>query len=241
MNDITVFDFGVHPVRVIDQNGAPWFIAVDVCKVLDLGNPSMSLHILDDDERAKFNLGRQGDANIISESGLYALILRSRKPEARKFRKWVTAEVLPTLRKQGQYIMSSVSPEPVEPMITVSEVIEMAPCLALVREMRQVHGRAEAKRLWAVLPLPQPVFNSGALLEESRDEWFGAFLGACVDRQPGGRVQGSALYRSYIGWCREQQITPLSQNAFGRAASRGGLRKRTQGVVWYEDISLKGG
>lgn len=64
----------------------------------------MALDRLDDDERAKFNLGRQGKANIINEAGLYALVLGSRKPEARTFKRWVTHEVLPTIRKHGAYM-----------------------------------------------------------------------------------------------------------------------------------------
>lgn len=85
------------------QDGEPWWVAKDVCNVLGLTNPTVSLEGLDEDERSKFFLGRQGEANIVSESGVYSLIFRSNKPEAKRFRKWVTGEVLPTLRKSGRY------------------------------------------------------------------------------------------------------------------------------------------
>lgn len=98
-----VFQFQSQSVRTITIEGNPWFVAKDVCDVLSLTNPSMALSNLDDDERAKFNLGRQGDTNIINESGLYSLILTSRKPEAKAFKKWVTSEVLPSIRKTGSY------------------------------------------------------------------------------------------------------------------------------------------
>lgn len=99
-------EFGT--IRTVILNGEPWFIAADVCKILGISNPTDALNKgLEDFERARFNLGRQGEANIISESGFYTLVLRSRKPIAKPFRIWVTSEVLPAIRKTGKYIASS--------------------------------------------------------------------------------------------------------------------------------------
>lgn len=103
-NEIQVFnnnDFG--ELRTIEKDGEIWFVAKDVCDALELTNPTMALGRLEDDERAKFNLGRQGNANIVNEYGLYSLVLASRKPEAKSFKRWVTHEVLPSIRKTGQY------------------------------------------------------------------------------------------------------------------------------------------
>ena len=103
-NGIQVFennDFG--QIRVIERDGEPWFVAADVCNVLDLSNPTIAVSRLDEDERAKFNLGRQGDATIVNEPGLYALVLGSRKPEAKAFKRWITHEVIPAIRKTGAY------------------------------------------------------------------------------------------------------------------------------------------
>ena len=94
-------DFG--QIRVIERDGEPWFVAADVCNVLDLSNPTIAVSRLDEDERAKFNLGRQGDATIVNEPGLYTLVLGSRKPEAKAFKRWITHEVIPTIRKTGAY------------------------------------------------------------------------------------------------------------------------------------------
>lgn len=90
-----------------DEAGEPWFVAKDVCDILGHSNVSMALDRLDDDERSKFNLGRQGETNIVNEAGLYALVLGSRKPEAHEFKRWVTHEVLPQIRRTGGYIPAS--------------------------------------------------------------------------------------------------------------------------------------
>ena len=108
MNDIQIFNFQSNEVRVVkDDNGEPWFVAKDICDVLGIRNATQAVGQLDEDERSMFCIGRQGNTNIINESGLYALVIRSNKPNARKFRKWITSEVLPSIRKHGGYIASN--------------------------------------------------------------------------------------------------------------------------------------
>ena len=104
MNDLQIFnseEFG--EIRTAVINDEPMFCLIDICKALEMSNPTMVAQRLDDDERTKLDLGRQGETNFITESGLYAVILRSDKPNAKKFRKWVTSEVLPSIRKNGSY------------------------------------------------------------------------------------------------------------------------------------------
>ena len=104
-NKIQRFDFKGAALRTLtDEAGEPWFVAKDVCDILEISNPSDALKRLDDDERSRFNLGRQGETNIVNEAGLYVLVLGSRKPEAHEFKRWVTHEVLPSIRKTGGYI-----------------------------------------------------------------------------------------------------------------------------------------
>lgn len=103
MSAVEVFSFGAQQVRTVLVDGEPRFVAADVCAVLGHSNPTVAVGRLDEDERAKFNLGRQGEATVVNESGLYSLILGSRKPEAKAFKKWVTAEVLPSIRRTGSY------------------------------------------------------------------------------------------------------------------------------------------
>ena len=93
-------------VRVIEQGGEPWFVAKDVCDCLEIKNTTDALKRLDDDERARFNLGRQGETNIVNEYGLYSLVLSSRKPEAKEFKRWITHEVIPSIRKYGSFNMA---------------------------------------------------------------------------------------------------------------------------------------
>lgn len=102
-NQVIPFNFDGAKIRTVLRNDVTWFVASDVCAALDIQNPTDAIKRLDDDERARFNLGRQGVASIINESGLYALVLGSRKPEAKRFRKWVTSEVLPSIRRDGKY------------------------------------------------------------------------------------------------------------------------------------------
>lgn len=99
-------------VRVMTINNEPWFVAADVCKALEIGNPTMALSRLDEDEKMTLSLteghsGVRGGAqmaNVVNEPGLYTLVLGSRKPEAKEFKRWITHEVIPTIRKTGGYI-----------------------------------------------------------------------------------------------------------------------------------------
>ncbi|WP_406706935.1 Bro-N domain-containing protein [Sodalis sp.] len=116
---ITPFTFEDHLVRTVIINDEPWFVAVDVCSALDIKNLSKALKILDSDERSNFKLGRQGDANIISESGMFTLVLRCRDAVKQgtlphRFRKWVTSEVLPSIRKTGMYEHPQYKPQAAE-------------------------------------------------------------------------------------------------------------------------------
>jgi prophage antirepressor-like protein len=100
------FQYHNQEVRVIKIEGIPWFVAKDVCDILEHSNPSKALLMLDDDEKGItkcYTPGGEQDMAVINESGLYMLILRSNKPEAKLFRKWVTSEVLPQIRQTGRY------------------------------------------------------------------------------------------------------------------------------------------
>lgn len=103
---ITPFNFNNSEIRLIVRAGEPWFITADVARVLGYRDASNAGRVLDDDEKGTHIVSTPGGdqkVTVINESGLYALVLRSRKPEARKFAKWVTAEVLPSIRKTGKY------------------------------------------------------------------------------------------------------------------------------------------
>lgn len=108
MNDLHIFenkDFG--KVRTVTLNGAPWFVAADVCRALDIANSRDAVKRLDDDERGVVStdtLGGVQEMTVVNESGLYSIVLGSRKPEAKQFKRWITHEVIPTIRKTGGYV-----------------------------------------------------------------------------------------------------------------------------------------
>ena len=108
MNELRIFenqDFG--QIRTVEQDRKPWFVAADVCRALDIVNHKDALTRLDDDEKMGVALtdphGREQVTNCVNEPGLYALVLGSRKPEAKAFKRWITHEVLPSLRRHGAY------------------------------------------------------------------------------------------------------------------------------------------
>lgn len=111
-NEIQRFDFRGASLRTLtDEEGEPWFVLKDCMSILDLGNPTETVKMFDDDEFSTTevidSIGRRQQAYIISEPGLYRLVMRSRKPEAKEFQRWVTHEVLPQIRKTGGYIPTS--------------------------------------------------------------------------------------------------------------------------------------
>lgn len=107
MTDLQIFKndtFG--QVRILEKDNELWFVAKDVCDCLEIKNTTDALKRLDNDERSRFNLGRQGETNIVNEYGLYNLVLSSRKPEAKEFKRWITHDVIPQIRKTGTYSMN---------------------------------------------------------------------------------------------------------------------------------------
>lgn len=107
MNNIQIFKYENNDVRTVEMNGEPWFVLKDVCEVLGLTDTGRTAERLDADELTRTTLvsgGQNREMYIINESGLYNVILRSDKPEAKPFRKWVTGEVLPSIRKHGAYM-----------------------------------------------------------------------------------------------------------------------------------------
>ena len=139
MNEVLrSFGYKGNSVRTLEKDGVVWWVLVDVCKVLGLSNSRVTASRLDSDEVSQTYVvdarGRKQRTYIINESGLYSVLLRSDKPEAKPFKRWVTHEVLPSIRKTGQYI-SPKSAQPEKPkakdqssnreyMISLAEVLE---------------------------------------------------------------------------------------------------------------------
>jgi anti-repressor protein len=129
------FDYNGKEVRTVTVNDDPWFVAKDVCDILDLSDVSMSLNRLDDDEKDTSSIctpGGMQEMSIVSESGLYSLTLGSKKPESKPFKRWVTHEVIPQIRKTGTY-----SIKPTDSYI-ISDPIERAQAWIKEQEQRKL-------------------------------------------------------------------------------------------------------
>ncbi len=157
-----VFSFAnAHKVRVVVINGDPWFVATDVCAALEIGNVSQALTRLDDDEKQTYDsatlISNEGTSvnnllNIINESGMYSLVLGCRKPSAKAFKKWVTSEVLPSIRKTGRYVHPN-APQPhevAEEYITSSQYFELKTLVYRVSCLFH-RERSAANAIWAML------------------------------------------------------------------------------------------
>ena len=125
-NKIQVWNYESSEIRTVQINGEPWFVLADVCKVLELSSPHKVAERLDGDEKGRNQiptLGGVQEMAVVNESGLYTVILRSDKPQAKPFRKWVTSEVLPSIRKHGAYM----TPETIKKvMLTPDFIISLA-------------------------------------------------------------------------------------------------------------------
>ena len=125
-NKIQVWNYESSEIRTVQINGEPWFVLSDVCKVLELSSPHKVAERLDGDEKGRNQiptLGGVQEMAVVNESGLYTVILRSDKPQAKPFRKWVTSEVLPSIRKHGAYM----TPETIKKvMLTPDFIISLA-------------------------------------------------------------------------------------------------------------------
>ena len=141
MNELQIFEnkqFG--QVRAIMKDGEPWFVAADVCKALEVGNPSQALTRLDDDEKFTTIISNDGAASGISslafvnEPGLYTLVLGSRKREAKSFKRWVTHDVVPSIRKTGAYM----TPETIEKLLMNPDTI-----ISLATQLKELQTKVE--------------------------------------------------------------------------------------------------
>jgi len=137
MSNIIPFFYNAKQVRAIIKDGEPWFVVKDVCEILEINNPNMAAARLDDDEVSQTevidNLGRKQMTNIVNEPGLYNLILRSDKPEAKRFKRWITHEVIPSIRKHGAYM----TPETIEKVLSDPDtIIRLATELKKERQRR---------------------------------------------------------------------------------------------------------
>ncbi|HZF61951.1 MULTISPECIES: BRO-N domain-containing protein [Desulfovibrio] len=253
---IIPFAFDENLIRTVtDESGNIWFVAKDVCKILEIINHRDATSQLDEDEKNGVGItdamGRTQQVTVISESGLYALVFRSRKQEARAFSKWVRAEVLPTLRKTGSYSMPGAAQGVGAPtshaMPDVPEMYHLRPGLR--------------QRLWQDALQTARLDNAGS---DVAAQWF---AGLCrmmvVGHAPRGgvdettrrilqfaeekcrsadhdtRVTASALYEAFtLWWCSRYGDPVPSQQMFGRVMSGRYMQRNRGGKSYYWGLRL---
>lgn len=165
MNEIQVWNYESSEVRTVQVNGEPWFVLSDVCKVLELSTPARVAERLEKDEVSQTHtidrMGREQKTTIINESGLYTVILRSDKPQAKPFRKWVTSEVLPSIRKHGSYSVQS-------------QFADLSPQLQVLIQMetrqKQIEAR-QAEQATALAGLEQKLQNTCEVIALDKTAW----------------------------------------------------------------------
>lgn len=163
-NEIHVWNYESSEVRTVQVNGEPWFVLADVCKVLELSSPHKVAERLDGDEKGRNQiptLGGVQEMAVVNESGLYTVILRSDKPQAKPFRKWVTSEVLPSIRKHGSYSVQS-------------QFADLSPQLQVLIQMetrqKQIEAR-QAEQATALAGLEQKLQNTCEVIALDKTAW----------------------------------------------------------------------
>ena len=263
MNPITNFVFDAQegdarPVRVLMIDDEPWFVATDVAAVLGYRDAANMVRMLDEDEAATHNLSirsengveQDREVSIISESGLYAAILKSRRPEAKAFKKWVTAQVLPGIRKTGAYVepgaqLGQGGGQPVQFLSHGADILVAADRtfrgamrsarsagLPLHRALRQANEVciartgidmiAELDAHDRLTPAPPKADPGGA---QQVPAHLTAFMAALNAGEIGGAalpMLSTQLFRLYQFWCRSVPCIPLAQSRFGALMAQAG-------------------
>lgn len=226
-------------LRVVLRASEPWFVAKDVCAILDVRDTSNAVKPLDDDEKDTCltrTLGGEQEMLVISESGLYTLVVRSRMATTagtlpHRFRRWVFGEVIPQIRKTGRY-----APGPGEGF----DWDEIGEKLKLVRECRLTSGRKSAQVLWLELGLP-----TGQAPERRREQasngigFVQSFLDEMTEESPSGQVQSSVLYDAWRSWAKANDAPSMTQAMFGRTLGALEVPKRGGHVIHYLGFRLK--
>lgn len=188
-NGIQVFensDFG--KVRVVERNGEPWFVAADVCRALGLEQVSRALDRLDEDERGLLKVthpqspSKTQEVNGVNEPGLYHLVLCSTKPEAKAFKRWITHEVIPTIRKHGAYI----TPDKIEEILINPDTI-----IRLCTDLKEERAKRAALEVKVETDAPKVLF-AGAV-ETSQDSCLVGQLAKMI-RQNGYEIGQNRLF-----------------------------------------------
>lgn len=231
MNEVQIFkndEFG--EIRVVEKDGEVWFVAADVTKILGYNNNSKAIkdHVDEEDKHlCKYNeslgLSKFG-AIIINESGLYSLILSSKLPTAKKFKRWVTSEVLPAIRKTGKYELVPVeveenhTPEGQHLDLTQLELDQRIKIATIIASCRRERLALVAKVLSLDVEELKPV-TPKRKRELATEDDIHDFIQGEWDRLP-ETIPVILLYTKYQNWCRLKQLIPVAKQVFGSVFMR---------------------
>jgi prophage antirepressor-like protein len=250
------YGFDDQLVRVVMKDGEPWFVAIDICRVLGIKDVSQAVEKLDDDEKGTYSirtLGGDQESWIVSESGLYTLILRSRAATtpgspAHRFRKWVTGEVIPSIRKTGGYGAVDDDEKGISSTDTLGDdfpsisLAEERLKLEKVHQCRQLYGSNAARALWVALGLE---LVDGMLAKErpsqrvDMHQHVSDFVAERVDVVPGLIVPASVLYSAYVQWCDGKALSPVATKPFSRSIRDLGFERRKSSGMYYVGLRLR--
>lgn len=219
MNELTVFNYGESPIRTMQQNGEIWWVLADVCKVLEIKNSRDAASRLDEDEKNTVAIsdGIPGNPNkiIINEPGLYSLILRSNKPEAKAFKRWVTHEVIPAIRKNGAYKSNTTDKR------EIAELILSCKTAAAVKGILALYN---------VQPSPLPPFHVPQNANNSVSLFLKDSLSVNLTVNPCKEV-----YKAYTTFCSLNGLVPSTLANFSKEIHKQTgltvLRRRVNGIL----------
>ena len=217
MNELTVFNYGESPIRTMQQNGEIWWVLADVCKVLEIKNVTQAAQRLDEDERSMFDIGLKTGSlvNFINEPGLYSLILRSNKPEAKAFKRWVTHEVIPAIRKYGAYKSNTTDKR------EIAELILSCKTAAAVKGILALYN---------VQPSPLPPFHVPQNANNSVSLFLKDSLSVNLTVNPCKEV-----YKAYTTFCSLNGLVPSTLANFSKEIHKQTgltvIRHRVNGIL----------
>jgi prophage antirepressor-like protein len=224
-NGLQVFTYEGNEVRTVRMGGDTWWVLKDVCDILSLSNSRIVADRLDEDDVSQTyitdSLGRQQQTSIVNESGLYCVILRSDKPEAKKFKRWVTHEVLPTIRKQGCY--STGNQLPLDQVMEIVKLTATTILTEFIKQMtpilRDIITTASVSRTGGTGHAPQDtsvMFDDYAICSKCKLETFPVGLREQVDVMLEDMRQQQTLNFSMIARYCTMSGYPISQPAVKR-------------------------
>ena len=240
-NEIQVWNYESSEIRTVQINGEPWFVLSDVCKVLELSSPHKVAERLDGDEKGRNQiptLGGVQEMAVVNESGLYTVILRSDKPQAKPFRKWVTSEVLPSIRKHGSYSVQS-------------QFADLSPQLQVLIQMetrqKQIEAR-QAEQATALAGLEQKLQNTCEVIALDKTAWrkdsehlINKIARATGDGYGGIRLLYEEIYRSIgsrAGVSLNTRLTNKRNRMAGEGVCKSKRDKLTRVDIIAEDKKL---